>query len=257
MFKNPDILWLSTNPYLMRFNLPIIKYLSREVSIGQWEYEQKQDEGCSLDVAIALLDDYLGMIKKPVHLMGHSTGGLLGLIYTRKYPEKVKSLTLLGVGVNPAIDWVNYYYDLRVNLPCSREIVLGHMAKLLFCYQNHYYQKAFVQVLSKALSFSLSPHSLYEKKGILKGGISQPLMVCGSLEDDIVSLSQIKQWQPYLKKGDYIGEVSQGGHFFHYQSPQKVSQEILKFLKPLLTLESDNNLIKFCKKSAMVKKIDH
>lgn len=233
MFKNPDVLWLSTNPYLMRFNLPIIKCLSHHFAIGHWEYEQKPDEGCSLDIAIALLDDYLTMIKKPVHLIGHSTGGLLGLLYARQHPEKVRSLTLLGVGVNPEIDWISSYYDLRTNLPCSREIVLGSMAKLLFSYQNHYYQRAFVQILSKAVSFSLSPHSLYQKKEILKGGITQPLMVCGSVQDAIVTSSQIQQWQPYLKKEDSISKLSEGGHFFHYHSPQTVGKEISKFLKPI------------------------
>lgn len=65
MYKNPDILWLSTNPYLMRFNLPVIKYLSQYVSIGQWEYQLTEDETTSLDLAIEFLNNYLEMVKNP------------------------------------------------------------------------------------------------------------------------------------------------------------------------------------------------
>ncbi|MBE9221628.1 alpha/beta hydrolase [Cyanobacterium stanieri LEGE 03274] len=230
MFKHPDVLWLNTNTYFKRFNLPIIKYLSRQVSIGQWEYEQNQDEGCSLEGAIALLDDYLTMVKKPVHLIGHSTAGVLGLLYARKYPEKIKSLTLLGVGVNPSKDWVEYYYNLRKNFPCRREIILTRLSHHLFHYQNHYYQKAFLNILDKALLYSLSPHSLYETPNITKGGIDKPLMVCGSSEDAIISPQDMEQWQPYLKKEDYLCLINQSSHFFHYLSPQCVGQQILKFL---------------------------
>lgn len=231
MFKSPDVLWLNTNTYLKRFNLPIIKYLSRQVSIGQWEYEQNQDEGCSLEGAIALLDEYLTMTQKPVHLIGHSTGGLLGLLYARQHPEKVKSLTLLGVGFNPGNDWVEYYYNLRKNFPCGREIILTRLSHHLFYYQNHYYQKAFVNILDKALLYSLSPHSLYKTMDISTGGITKPLMVCGSSEDAIIPCQEIEKWQPYLKKEDYLCLINQNSHFFHYLSPQCVGQQILKFLK--------------------------
>lgn len=230
MFKSPDVLWLNTNTYLKRFNLPIIKYLSRQVSIGQWEYEQSQDEGVSLQGAIALLDDYLTMTNKPVHLIGHSTGGLLGLLYARQYPEKIRSLTLLGVGANPSTDWVEYYYNLRKNFPCSRETILTRLSHHLFHYQNHYYQQTFVNILDKALLYSLSPHSLYKNEQIPLGGIEKPLMVCGSFEDVIIPCQDIEKWHPYLKSKDTLYVSNHHSHFFHYLSPQCVGQQILRFL---------------------------
>jgi len=41
-----------------------------------------QDKASLLDVAVLLLHDYLKSNDQPVHLIGHSTGGLLGLLYT-------------------------------------------------------------------------------------------------------------------------------------------------------------------------------
>ena len=146
MFKNPDILWLSTNPYLRRFNLPTIQHLSHYVDISHWEYQQTEDEATSFTQAINLLEDYLSMLEKPVHLVGHSTCGLLGLHYAYKYPQRVKSVILLGVGVNPALDWLSYYYLWRKNWDCSQEIVLAYLAKYLFGSHSHYYRKAFVKI---------------------------------------------------------------------------------------------------------------
>jgi|GEM_PF-2838428 len=67
----------------------------------------------SLDAALVLLHDYLKEGDRPLHLLGHSTGGLLGLLYAHRYPERVRSLTLLSVGVHPAIDWQAHYYIQR------------------------------------------------------------------------------------------------------------------------------------------------
>ena len=64
MFNNPHILWLNTNPYLRRFNLPVIKYLSNYIGVGHWEYEQTEDEGTSIDQGLNLLEDYLNLLKK-------------------------------------------------------------------------------------------------------------------------------------------------------------------------------------------------
>jgi len=62
--------------------------------------------------------------NRPVHLVGHSTGGAR-LLYARRYPETVKSLTLLGVGTYSAVDWQAHYYVHRQVL--SRQEILTAM----------------------------------------------------------------------------------------------------------------------------------
>lgn len=239
MYKNPEILWLSTNPYLRRFNLPIIRYLSQYVPIGQWEFQLTEDEGTSLAGAIALLDDYLQMVQKPVHLVGHSTCGLLGLQYANKYPERVKSLTLLGVGINPALDWISYYYLWQNNFNCSQEAILAHLAKYLFDYRSFSYQKSLVKLLKKALIYSLSPHSVYQKRTFLPTGrTNYPLMVCGSSGDQIVFWQEIEKWKIYLKPEDRIYQCQNRSHFFHYFQPQLLGKEMLDFW---LSLDSNFN----------------
>ena len=224
-----EYIWISANPSLKKFDNRLIRCLSKKNIVARWEYHQNQDEPSSLQVALTLFADYLKSLPNTVHLIGHGTGGLLGLLYARKYPQKVKSLTLLGVGDRPAIDWQIHYYAMRALLPCSQEIVLAQMVQRLFGHQNQYYTKGLSTILKQDLTTSPSPHSLFREVKIPAGGVEMPLMVCGSKNDTIVDPNALKRWYGYFKEGDILWEFPQGYHFFHYFYPQEVSRQILRF----------------------------
>ncbi|NER83613.1 MAG: alpha/beta hydrolase, partial [Leptolyngbya sp. SIO1D8] len=118
MTASPEALWLNVNPSFQRLDQKLLKVLASHNSIACWAYSQTPDEPSSLEIALTLLHDYIKGYDRPLHLMGHSTGGLLGLLYARKFPHRVKSLTLLSVGVNPAVDWKAHYYTQLERLPC-------------------------------------------------------------------------------------------------------------------------------------------
>ncbi|MGF1482295.1 MAG: alpha/beta fold hydrolase [Cyanophyceae cyanobacterium] len=229
MSRHPKALWLNTNPHFKRFNQPLLRRLSHRLLLAEWDYQQNCDEASSLDIALVLLHDYLKSCSEPIHLLGHSTGGLLGLLYTRQYPERVKSLTLLGVGVHPAVDWQAHYYVLRQLLPCSREVIMTQMVRNLFGYQGHQSTKALLQLLKRDLETSPSPHSLYQQVSIPPGGVSVPLLVCGGEDDVIVDRNALQSWQSYLKESDRLWLCPHGHHFFHTLEPAKVGQQICKF----------------------------
>lgn len=235
MSKLPDVLWLNTSPSLRCFDRPLLRYLARQVTVGQWEYCQNQDEASSLDVAVLLLHDYLKSCNQPMNLVGHSTGGLLGLLYARQYPERVKSLTLLAVGVDAALDWqAHYYLHLHNQIsPFSRQGVLLNMAYNLFGYQDRHTLKSLVRILEEDLDCSLSPHSVFQRLSVCRGGASVPLMVCGSKDDIIVEPDALQGWQPWLKEGDRLWSCLEGRHFFHFFQPQQVGRQILNFWESL------------------------
>jgi pimeloyl-ACP methyl ester carboxylesterase len=232
----PNTLWLTTSPELKYFDKQLLSNLSRETSIAQWEYHQSPDEPNSLYVAVTLLHDYLKWHNRPVHLIGHSIGGLLGLLYARTHPERVKSLTLLSVGVNPGIDWHSHYYVQRKLLPCSRELILSQMVYTLFGYQSECTRKKLIKILEKDLDNSASPHSLYKHVSIPPIPVSVPLFVCGSEDDTIVDQQQIQGWQNFVKQNTEassplfrLWQCPQGGHFFHYFYPEMVGKQIVEF----------------------------
>ena len=179
-----------------------MQYLSQTRVLAEWEYSQTADEPSSLDIAVNLLDEYLCTLNQPVHLIGHSTGGTVGLLYSRRHPERVKTLSLLGVGCHPAIDWQAHYYVQRQLLPCSREMLLGQMVRSIVGSCSWEDTKLGIKILEADLLRSPSPHSLYHRDHISPAGVAVPLFVCGSRGDTIVDRRQLQGWIPWLKRGE-------------------------------------------------------
>jgi pimeloyl-ACP methyl ester carboxylesterase len=221
--------WINANPSFKQFDGRIIRYLSQQVPIAYWEYHQELDEASSLEIALTLLCDYLKSKSQPVNLIGHGTGGLIGLLYARKYPQRVKSLTLLGVSSAPAIDWQAHYYQMRKLLPCSQEIILARMVQMMFGHQNPNNTKRLVKILKQDLYTAPTAHSAYQLDRIESGGVLMPMMICGSNNDGISDRSAIQGWSDYLKADDLIWTSPEGHHFFHYFFPEYTGRKIIKF----------------------------
>ncbi|MGV2829741.1 alpha/beta fold hydrolase [Myxosarcina sp. GI1(2024)] len=233
MSNTIQTVWIDANSSFKRFHQRLLHYLSRYEAIACWEYQQHQDEACSLEIALTLLHDYLKSLPRSVNLIGHGTGGLLGLLYARKYPHRVKSLTLLGVGYRPAVDWQAHYYATRKLLPCSQNMVLAQMVQKLFGYQNRYNSNGLIEILQQDLNTSPSPHSLYQQVTIPAGRISAPMMVCGGEYDTVVDSNSLTGWLSYFQENDVLWKCPQGCHFFHFFFPETTCRQIIKFWERL------------------------
>jgi len=227
--ETPDALWLSVNPSFRRLEQSLLGSLSRECTVAHWGYGQTSDEPCSLDIALTLLYDYLKSCDRPLHLIGHSTGGLVGLLYARQYPQRVKSLTLLGVGVNPAVDWKAHYYAQLELLPCSRTRVLTQMVLSLFGQQRQHCLTGLVELLERDLMTSLSLHSLLKRYSLSPAGVSVPLMVAGGQIDMVVDPTQLQRWSSHMKSGDRLWLCPDGRHFFYATHAQATAEEVVDF----------------------------
>ena len=229
MSKLTTKVWINANPSFKYFDGRVVRNLSRQGTLAYWEYRQHQDEASSIDIALNLLQNYLATIPEPVDLIGHGTGGVLGLLYARQYPQKVKSLTLISVGFNPATDWQAHYYQMRKLLPCSQERLLSRMVQMMFGVQDRANTLNLIKVLQQDLVTAPSLHSLYQQHSIPSGGISVPLMVCGSENDGIVDLPALSRWSEYLQDEDVMWINPFGNHFPHYFFPEQTAQQVLKF----------------------------
>ncbi|MBW4507976.1 MAG: alpha/beta hydrolase [Scytonematopsis contorta HA4267-MV1] len=224
-----NVIYLSTSPSLKHFDQPLVRYLSEHLNIAQWEYIQTLDEGSSIDKAVELLYSFLKQQDSPTHLIGHGISGVVALTFARRYPQLVKSLTLLAVSAKPAMTWHSHYYLQRQALPANREQVLVHTVTSLFGNQPPYPVNNLVTALGKDLEKSPNLHSLFKLANLPQGGVSMPLMVCGSKTDSIVNPPALYKWQNWLKSEDKIWECPDGYHFFHFLYPDKLGQEILGF----------------------------
>ncbi|NER84699.1 MAG: alpha/beta hydrolase [Leptolyngbya sp. SIO1D8] len=242
MSDTPDGLWLCTNPQLRRFDQQLFKRLNQQADIRCWSYVQTADEPCCFETAVALLHDYLQDQSRPIHLIGHSLSGVVGLLYARRYPAQVKSLTLLSVGAKPAAGWHTHYYALRHFLPCSRAMVLHQMVRLLFGPQSPGKTAGIAKLLAQVLDTELAPHSLGHRSAISEGGIEPPLLVCHGANDVIMDANAKLLWKQWLKSSDRLWSCPEGRHFFHYEYPQRSSQMILDFWQQM-TYRSNLSLV--------------
>jgi pimeloyl-ACP methyl ester carboxylesterase len=225
-----DVLWLNVSPSLKALDRPLLNYLSKTLSIAQWEYCQSDDEASSLEKAIALLHEYLQQLDRPVHLAGHGLGGVLALSYARRYPNRVRSLSLLSVAAQAAATWHAHYYVQRHLLTSfSKPQLLAHLVKSLFGEFASYPTKALISALDRDLSVSPNLHSLFEVVSLPKASVAVPMMVCGSSTDPIVSPTELHAWHAYLKPSDVMWKCPDGRHFFHFAFPQQTGDRLLKF----------------------------
>jgi pimeloyl-ACP methyl ester carboxylesterase len=239
----PEVLWLNVSPALQRFDRPLLQALAQTHAVTRWDYSQDLDEPNCLEAALELLHGYLHQQPRPIHLIGHSTGGLLGLLYARRYPEWLQSLTVLSVGVQPTQDWHAHYYANSHCLRCSRQILLTQMVYNLFGAQSRAHTLALVKVLDQDLLTALSPHTLLHQPQLPPIGVSVPMLVCGGADDIILSPETFQGWRRCWR-AQHLDPQAQprpnrvwlcpgGGYFFHYDEPEKVSYQIHDFWQGL------------------------
>jgi pimeloyl-ACP methyl ester carboxylesterase len=224
-----DALWLTVTPRLSCFDQPLLKSLSAQQTIANWQYQYGLDEGGCLENAVEMLSLYLRDREPPIHLIGHGMGGVLALLFAQRYPSKVRSLALMGVAERPAVTWHAYYYVQRQIVPCSPLQILVRLTQNLLGDVLPYPIGHLVAALKKDLEQGLSPHSIWNLGAIAQGGVAMPLLICSATEDPIVHLSAVVDWNKWLKPEDELFWVPGKMHFFHYFYPERLSNRIQKF----------------------------
>jgi pimeloyl-ACP methyl ester carboxylesterase len=238
MSKNPNVIWLNASPSLRWVDQPLLRQLVQSRPIAQWEYYQSLDEASSLDTAVELLHQYL--MSRPadavdnhnrsgVHLAGHGISGVVGLLYARRFPQYVRSLTLLSVAAQPAATWHTHYYFQRQFLLYSRARLLAQNVGGLFEEIPNRLVCSFAKALERDLAESPNGHSLFRLSNLTQGGITAPLLICGSDTDPVASPETLSEWRAYLKPTDAVWVYPKGRHFFHYYHPQAVSDRMQAF----------------------------
>jgi pimeloyl-ACP methyl ester carboxylesterase len=229
MNQKPSALWISMSASLKCFDQRLLARLVKAATIQRWEYCQTLDEPCCIDAVVDALHEYLGDRNYKTHLLGHGVSGIVALLYARRHPEKVASLTLLSVGALPAVNWQAHYYALRQLLPCSREIILAQMTRLLFgSSQTVQFAQTLTHLLARDLDSNLTLHSLAHHTTIPAGATEVPLLVCNGEIDSVILAQEPSLWRDWMKPGDRLWSCPEGHHFFHFHHFLAVAEIIFE-----------------------------
>ena len=233
MSNDFDVVWVNVSPSLKHFDLPLQQCLNNYFQIARWEYIQDNFDECNcIETAVELLYDFfLQSELHQVHLIGHGISGVIALLFARRYPWRIRTLTLLAVSPQPAKTChVHYYAQRNLSVDASRQEVLINIAASLFgSHKIPHPLHSLLAALNKDLYISPCMHSLFKIIDLPKGEVSVPLMVCGSNTDTIVSKFNITNWKTYFKAKDILWLCPDGHHFFHYFYPDKVGKQINNF----------------------------
>ncbi|MEM9090930.1 MAG: alpha/beta hydrolase [Cyanobacteria bacterium P01_F01_bin.53] len=278
MNQAPDVLWLSVSPHLKCFDQRLLSKLVKAGPIRRWEYLQTIDEPCCIEAVVEALHEHISdrialensssdnnasdnstlgnstsqqkstHRAHKLHLLGHGVSGIVGLMYARRYPQHVASLTLLSVNALPAVNWQAHYYALRQLLPCSRNMILAQMTRLLFGEQPVRFARALSKLLARDLDSNLTLHSLAHHTHIAPDTLEVPLLVCNGELDGIARAPQPTaeaaattttststntcentQWETWLKPEDRLWLCPGGNHFFHFNHYTVVANRIMDY----------------------------
>lgn len=231
------LLWLNLGRHLRSLHRPLLRELAQGMEVAQWDYQQSLDEPACLDLPLTLLHDYLQDQPQPVHLAGHGISGVLAILYAQRYPDYVRSLSLLGVGPCLAACWQAHYYRNRWMLTCDYSFVLSLTVSQLFGAAARPITRELVDRLRRDLDETPFPHSLFGSGDLGVNNVPVPLLVCGSQDDVVIDPETLLTWQHLMNpyRGDRIWQCPSGGHFFHYFHPKWVSQVMLQFWQRLLS----------------------
>jgi len=193
-FSSDDVLWLSVSPSGQFFDRCLVSYLNDSVPVQIWEYQQTEDEAWSLDMAVELLHDFLTWRDRPLYLINHSTSGLVGLMYGRRYPHKVSSLGLLAVGWLYAINLQAHYYTHFSAFSWSRKQVLTQMVGDRLKLKNQSINQRFISYFKDDLACSICPHSLFRMSNSRDEGGEISLLICSRKTEFVVSPIVMRRW---------------------------------------------------------------
>ena len=154
-----------------------------------------------------VFEDYCNNLKdNELNLCGLSLGGVLAIDYAIKYPQKVKSLILIGVP-----------YKIPKVIFKIQNLIFKFMPKSIF--ENRGYpKKDFINLIN-----SLSKLDIPNKVNKIK---CKTLIRCG--EQDKVNLKSLKQLNDNINQSEQR-IIRNSKHEVNIENPIELSNEIIKF----------------------------
>lgn len=191
-------------------------------------------EGYSFEQFLSDIDIFTevrGM--KSFHLIGHSLGGVISILYSLKYPKKVKSLVLMGTSAY----FVPRFKRPPVGTAIDKEVIKNTNQNAIPYFFLEQYNDVQEEIVS---NWARVPSHVHEK--MIQMGhpdlrdrikeITKPTLLIVGEKDRICTVKD----GVLLNKGIQNSElklIQDTAHFMFMEKPQEVAEIILAFLKNL------------------------
>ena len=189
-------------------------------------------EGYTFEQFISDIDVFTeSRAMKSFHLIGHSLGGVISILYTLKYPEKVKSLVLMGSSAY----FIPKFKRPLVGASIDKEQIKNTNQNAI----PYFFQEKYMEVQEEILSnWEKVPPHVHEE--MIRMGhpdlrekikdITRPTLVIVGEKDRICTVEDGELLHKGIR-GSKIKVIHDAAHFMFMEKPQEVSEVISGFLK--------------------------
>lgn len=248
--KNPQgtILLFAGGPGLSANSLKDLRSLNEKFDLVLVDLpdcgKAKNSKILDYDSTISEISEFVET-KKSVHLLGHSFGGYIATEVALKIPHKIESVICIGVPFsNKSLEKAGENYE-RYKTP---ELVkateqwsaqnddqsfsqwLSAYEVLYFCKESAKGKKLLQDDVSSAKLFTKWRSSALDKEGLLtkmKAQSFRKLFIAGR-EDKMLDYEILKS--DAVRGGFDFSGIEDASHFSFVDQPQRVSEEITKFI---------------------------
>lgn len=211
----------------------------------------KPEAGYSLDdfaEDLNKITDELGW--KQFHLVGHSMGANVAMVFSHQYPEKVKTLTIEDMGASVLAESYKYYEKMLNLVPTpfgSREAVkaffeneflmkftVSEDPKVLISFlQANIEEKESGQFdwrFSKKAIIEIAKKSREKDRWLELSSFKMPVLLIRGEKSHVLNSEEFHKMEQINPQIQGL-EIKQAGHWIHYEKYEEFTQILLKFLK--------------------------
>ncbi|MES5894200.1 alpha/beta fold hydrolase [Bacillus cereus group sp. RP43] len=154
------------------------------------------------------------------HIAGVSLGGIAALLFAKKYPDKVRTLTFSGIFPIERDNWEEYQeYEVK----CHQQLMENEE---VVTYMNQIHVKSDWKGLLKSWQVK-DRYPFHETGDVAKLQVPTLCIVGGDSEDEVTAATTFKQ----LNNNIHIAVIPFAGHLVHNDQPKIYSYILSNFLQ--------------------------
>jgi polyketide synthase PksN len=172
-------------------------------------------------------------ITKPFHVIGGSFGGMVAQSMVKEFPERVKTLTLLGSFTLSKFEGVTKYFSFIETVSNDFEIVRNNTTSEEIK-QNIDYCLDLYKISQETNTALLMKYLDLMKKGLttsnILGQLKVPTLIMAGALDSVVDPKESKILHEGIEYSRYI-KMEDGGHFINLTHHKEVNKTVKEFLE--------------------------